>query len=290
MKRKEFILKSSGALAALSVTSLLKAGLQTETPSSEEEILVFEEISSKQDGGFPTNVTQRFKIPASALNCSIEELELQVSQLPANAFSFVDAKVGVYNSEVKKCKDMGAYVRLTCCPYEWTKGQGLLDRDEYAYMMNKISFIELYVNSNKDEETYINLLDKKKRFIRKVNKYVPPKEENPMEDIDTSDCFLTTVCVQHKGLEDNCFELQTLRNFRDTFISQSDNGEYLIDKYYKIGPRVVKKIKANANREGILEGMYTDLILPTIALIESGKLTEAKDYYVSYTLCLDAAC
>lgn len=185
---------------------------------------------------------------------------------------------------------MGGYVRLMCCPYEWTKGQGLLDRNENAYLMNKISYIELYVNKSKDEETYINILDKKKKFIRKVNKYVPPQEDNPYENIDTDDCFLTTVCVQHKGLEDDCAELQTLRSFRDNFIRKSADGANLIDKYYKIGPRVVKKIKSNANRGIILEGMYTDLVLPTIALIEAGKLAEAKDYYVSYTLSLDAAC
>lgn len=38
------------------------------------------------------------------------------------------------------------------------------------------------------------------------------------------------------SFDDNCYELTTLRWFRDTYVSKDD-----IDKYYNIAPRIVKK-------------------------------------------------
>jgi len=53
-------------------------------------------------------------------------------------------------------------------------------------------------------------------------------------------CFLTTSCCEYKGLPDDCEELRTLRNFRDTYVPPD-----LVEEYYKIAPNIVIKISGN---------------------------------------------
>ena len=38
-------------------------------------------------------------------------------------------------------------------------------------------------------------------------------------------CYLTTACVVAKNLPDDCEELTALRNFRDTYLRNHENGE-----------------------------------------------------------------
>ena len=61
-------------------------------------------------------------------------------------------------------------------------------------------------------------------------------------------CFLTTACCEYKGLPDNCDELVTLRDFRDTFVPRN-----LVEEYYRIAPNIVVKIEGN---EEALEHVY----------------------------------
>jgi hypothetical protein len=53
-------------------------------------------------------------------------------------------------------------------------------------------------------------------------------------------CFLTTACCEHKGLPDDCEELTTLRNFRDTFVPKD-----LIEEYYRIAPNICVKLQGD---------------------------------------------
>jgi len=120
-------------------------------------------------------------------------------------------------------------------------------------------------------------------MIAKVDEYVPPVEDF---DFDSTDCFLTTVCTQHKGLADDCYELTTLRSFRDSFVAQGKDGQELIEAYYGMGPEIVEGILKHPNRELILESMYEDLVQPTIKLIENDRISEARSFYIDYTLTL----
>ena len=49
---------------------------------------------------------------------------------------------------------------------------------------------------------------------------------------DTSGCFLTSACVEARGLPDDCYELRVLRNFRDSYLVKQDCGECEINHYY----------------------------------------------------------
>lgn len=85
---------------------------------------------------------------------------------------------------------------------------------------------------------------------------------------------MTTACCEYKGLGDDCYELQTLRNLRDEYISKQPYGEELIKNYYKEAPEIVIKIKKSKDKDTLLENIYQK-IMDIIASIESGKKDEA---------------
>jgi hypothetical protein len=69
-------------------------------------------------------------------------------------------------------------------------------------------------------------------------------------------CYITTACVEAKGLSDNCEELTVLRDFRDTYLLNKENGRSLIETYYKYSPQIVNAIKRREDEEEILARLY----------------------------------
>ncbi|MBQ8324636.1 MAG: hypothetical protein IJX82_05780 [Clostridia bacterium] len=97
-------------------------------------------------------------------------------------------------------------------------------------------------------------------------------------------CFLTSACVEAKGLADDCKELTVLRGFRDHYLSNIPNGDNEICEYYHTAPSIVTNIKALPNSNEIFERIYNELVLPCVKLIECGKQEEAHEKYRAYVL------
>lgn len=102
----------------------------------------------------------------------------------------------------------------------------------------------------------------------------------------SSGCFLTSACVEAKGLSDDCHELATLRIFRDGYMHSSPTGAEDICEYYHTAPVIVEKIKQLPNAMEVFDKIYNELVLPCVALIESGKNEEAYAAYRNYTKML----
>ena len=100
------------------------------------------------------------------------------------------------------------------------------------------------------------------------------------------DCFLTSACVEAMGLPDNCYELSTLRRFRDGYMRNSPDGVADICEYYHTAPVIVEKIKQLPNALEVFENLYNELVVPCVNLIESGKNEEAYIAYRDYTKML----
>ena len=94
-----------------------------------------------------------------------------------------------------------------------------------------------------------------------------------------SGCFLTTACVEHKQLADDCYELQELRGLRDNFMLADAQGIELVKHYRSIGPSIVSAINSCENKADIYEFMYNNMILPSTELVAQGKKEEAVEYY-----------
>lgn len=59
-----------------------------------------------------------------------------------------------------------------------------------------------------------------------------------------------------KGLPDNCYELETLRHFRDTWLNGFEEGQAVTKKYYEIAPKIVSAISDTKDSKPIYEMLY----------------------------------
>lgn len=100
-------------------------------------------------------------------------------------------------------------------------------------------------------------------------------------------CFLTSACVEAKGLDDDCYELSTLRKFRDEYMTKLDCGKCEIAHYYSVAPLIVERIKSMSNAVEVFDKIYNELVLPCIRLIENSKLDAAHDAYRDYVMKLE---
>lgn len=90
----------------------------------------------------------------------------------------------------------------------------------------------------------------------------------------SSGCFITTACCKHKGLSDDCHELETMRSFRDGYLKKKKYGTELIQCYYNDAPQIVEKLEQNPDRESIYNKLYEEIV-SIVHLIETEKPEEA---------------
>lgn len=107
-----------------------------------------------------------------------------------------------------------------------------------------------------------------------IHKVITPKEK-PSDD----GCFITTACVKYYNLNDNCYELQTLRKFRDNYLSHTDENKLLIRQYYKIAPEIVKALNSDSNKNEQYGIVFREIII-ACNLVENKMYEEAKQLYV----------
>ncbi|MDZ8108076.1 MAG: J domain-containing protein [Nostoc sp. DedQUE12a] len=77
--------------------------------------------------------------------------------------------------------------------------------------------------------------------------------KNQSQSTKKKGCFLTTACISYAGLPDDCFELQTLRDFRDNYLASTPEGQALIKQYYAEAPIIVDLINSDQQSELILK-------------------------------------
>lgn len=98
-------------------------------------------------------------------------------------------------------------------------------------------------------------------------------------------CFLTNVACGYKGLPDSCKELQTLREYRDLYLANSEGGVELIAHYQRVSPAISAWLKG---KETELERIWIQMST-CVRLIESGRPDLAKGRYVAMVKGLSRA-
>ncbi len=99
------------------------------------------------------------------------------------------------------------------------------------------------------------------------------------DDKSGGGCFLTTACVETLGLPDNCDELTTLRQFRDSYMLSFDEGKAEVEEYYARAPKIVEAISARPDAPTIYRRIYEEVVLPCVRLIKQGNLDLARATY-----------
>lgn len=83
-------------------------------------------------------------------------------------------------------------------------------------------------------------------------------------------CFFTTAASHTLGLSDDCWELRTLRAFRDGPLAGTPDGRALTGRYYAEAPRLVAGIGRRADAARVWLGAYFSHILPCAVLARLG--------------------
>jgi len=96
---------------------------------------------------------------------------------------------------------------------------------------------------------------------------------------DTSPCFITTACVEAKGLPDSCPELNTVRAFRDNYVRALPDAEEILREYYEVAPKIVASINRADDRQRVYLNLYKDLV-SAVDLIRQGKDNEVFKNYL----------
>ena len=97
-------------------------------------------------------------------------------------------------------------------------------------------------------------------------------------------CYLTSACMEAKGLPDDCRELTVLRAFRDGWLKNQPGGLAEVAEYYATAPGIVKKIKGKADAKLVWLRLYETLVCPCVALIQQGKMEEAHELYRAHVM------
>ena len=139
----------------------------------------------------------------------------------------------------------------------------------------------------------------KEEFIRDItetwNKQIPDAKiafssyENIKKGFRRSVfCYITTAVCRSLGRPDDCYELNTLRDYRDSYLLSTDEGREIVQEYYNIAPTIVKRIDKKAEADEIYENIWKTYLSPCITMIENGENEKCRDLYSSMVRKLDA--
>ena len=95
-------------------------------------------------------------------------------------------------------------------------------------------------------------------------------------------CFITTACVEQRGLADDCREMQVLRHYRDILVEKDESFRGKVLEYYRKAPLIIHAIEAREDSSKIYNALYDEMIKPCVNLLEEGKTEEAKSLYLDY--------
>lgn len=93
-------------------------------------------------------------------------------------------------------------------------------------------------------------------------------------------CYVTTAVCKSLHKPDHCYELETLRHYRDEYLMHEEGGRELVEKYYDIAPTIVRRIDKNANADEKYRYIWENYLKPCITAIENGELAECRETYI----------
>ncbi len=106
----------------------------------------------------------------------------------------------------------------------------------------------------------------------------------------SSGCFITTATLTNTGrMDDNCYELNLFRWFRDNYLLKKEYGRDLVNMYYRIAPLIVKEIDSRKDRDAIYEHIWKKYLKLCKNMIEEREFNKAERIYISMVkkLCMD---
>ena len=89
-------------------------------------------------------------------------------------------------------------------------------------------------------------------------------------EVYKADCFITSAACHIVGLADDCWELSTLREFRDHHMRKLEGGAEDIHRYYQCAPGIARNLLASEAGRKVLLKHYWLSIVPSALLAKVG--------------------
>lgn len=143
--------------------------------------------------------------------------------------------------------------------------------DQYRYVfprsVNNLldsegNFQIIYTNNKGPFVADIDSATVRKGLTWAVQESEAAKKEFAADACEDSGCFITTACCEVVGLDDNCFELESLRCFRDEVLLCTPGGAEAIATYYCLAPRILRRLSRQRDYKRRLRSVYARYILP----------------------------
>ena len=96
---------------------------------------------------------------------------------------------------------------------------------------------------------------------------------------DKKHCFLSSSCISAQGLDDNCLELTTLRDFRREYLVGNERGETILEEYHRVSSQILHWIENQDNPQVWYDDLYYRLVKKTIKFIDNDDVEGAIIYY-----------
>lgn len=92
-------------------------------------------------------------------------------------------------------------------------------------------------------------------------------------------CYVTTAVCQNLNKGEDCEELRLIKEFRDGYLSSTEEGLALIEEYYDIAPTLVKRIAKDAEAQAKYVFLWNNYLAPCVAYIKAGSQEACKETY-----------
>lgn len=102
----------------------------------------------------------------------------------------------------------------------------------------------------------------------------------------SSPCFITTVCCQILGKDDQDPIMNNLRNFRKNILREDKKYYFILKEYDVIGPMIADALINDKDKEELAFCFYQSTILPVNDLIEKKNYDSAVSLYLLMTKAL----
>lgn len=164
---------------------------------------------------------------------------------------------------------------LGAIPKKRTRELRILD-----YNLAMVSYMIPLLNGVRDDcmDQIIDTLIEKWNHEFPVGKISKSTYESIQGGFRSGLCYITTAVCESMGKSDDCYELNTLRTYRDEYLLEAGNGD-MVKEYYNIAPTIVNHINKKENAKNIYKEVWDKYLSPCIHLIEIDKKEECKIIY-----------
>lgn len=94
-------------------------------------------------------------------------------------------------------------------------------------------------------------------------------------------CYVTTAVCRNLNKGEDCETLRLIKDFRDGYLSSTEDGQALIEEYYDIAPTLVKRIDKDLLAQEKYLYLWNTYLLPCVAYIKSGLQENCRETYCS---------